>query len=83
LEQQAAQTGLPLQLVRIPFPCSNEIYEARMRALISEFYPRIQTELLVASSPCDIPSSRHKASVAVHHGLHNKRFYTFITPEFF
>jgi uncharacterized protein (TIGR00290 family) len=35
LEQQAAQTGLPLQLVRIPFPCSNEIYEARMRALIA------------------------------------------------
>jgi hypothetical protein len=68
LEQQAAQTGLPLQLVRIPFPCSNEIYEARMRALISEFYPRIQTELLEASSPCGIASSHYNASAAVHHG---------------
>lgn len=36
LQQQAAQAGLPLRLVPLPFPCSNEIYEERMRALIAQ-----------------------------------------------
>jgi uncharacterized protein (TIGR00290 family) len=31
LEAQAAATGLPLWPVQIPHPCSNEIYEDRMR----------------------------------------------------
>jgi uncharacterized protein (TIGR00290 family) len=30
LEAQAERTGLPLTKVRIPAPCSNEIYEAKM-----------------------------------------------------
>jgi uncharacterized protein (TIGR00290 family) len=30
LEQQAQRTGLPLWKVDLPFPCSNEEYEARM-----------------------------------------------------
>ena len=30
LEAQAAATGLPLRVVPIPHPCTNEIYEARM-----------------------------------------------------
>ena len=30
LEAQAAATGLPLRVVAIPHPCTNEIYEARM-----------------------------------------------------
>lgn len=34
LRQQAACIGLPLRLVKLPFPCSNEIYEARMKALL-------------------------------------------------
>ncbi len=33
--QQAKRTRLPLRLVKLPFPCSNEIYEARMSALIA------------------------------------------------
>lgn len=36
LRQQAARAGLPLRLVKLPFPCSNEIYEARMNAMIAE-----------------------------------------------
>lgn len=35
LRQQTERTGLPLRLVKLPFPCSNEIYEARMSALIA------------------------------------------------
>jgi uncharacterized protein (TIGR00290 family) len=35
LQQQAECVGLPLRLVKLPFPCSNEIYEARMQALIA------------------------------------------------
>ncbi len=34
-ERQAAATGLPLWSVALPSPCSNEEYEARMRALIT------------------------------------------------
>lgn len=34
-ERQAAATGLPLWSVPLPSPCSNEEYEARMRALIA------------------------------------------------
>lgn len=34
LQQQAESVGLPLRLVRLPFPCSNEVYEERMSALI-------------------------------------------------
>jgi uncharacterized protein (TIGR00290 family) len=36
LEAQAAAAGLPLQVVEIPHPCPNEIYEARMRAAIAQ-----------------------------------------------
>ncbi len=32
LEEQAAATGLPLRTVPLPWPCSNEQYEAAMRA---------------------------------------------------
>lgn len=34
VEEQAAAAGLPLWPVPLPFPCSNDDYEARMRALI-------------------------------------------------
>ena len=34
VERQARSLGLPLQVVPLPLPCSNEIYEARMRAAI-------------------------------------------------
>jgi uncharacterized protein (TIGR00290 family) len=34
LRQQAECVGLPLQLISLPFPCSNEVYEERMRAAI-------------------------------------------------
>lgn len=30
LEAQAAAAGLPLEVINIPWPCSNEVYEARM-----------------------------------------------------
>jgi uncharacterized protein (TIGR00290 family) len=32
LQRQAEETGLPLWRVALPFPCSNEIYEAQMAA---------------------------------------------------
>ena len=35
LEAQARAAGLPLRVVPIPHPCSNEIYEERMRAAIA------------------------------------------------
>jgi uncharacterized protein (TIGR00290 family) len=34
LQQQAECAGLPLRPVKLPFPCSNEVYEERMNALI-------------------------------------------------
>lgn len=34
LQQQAASAGLPLHLIKLPFPCSNEVYEERMSTLI-------------------------------------------------
>ncbi len=36
LEAQAAAAGLPLRIVPIPDPCSNEEYEARMRVCIEQ-----------------------------------------------
>ena len=33
VEMQAARTGLPLWSVELPWPCSNDQYEARMRAV--------------------------------------------------
>jgi len=36
LEAQARAAGLPLHVVHIPHPCPNEIYEARMRAVIAD-----------------------------------------------
>jgi uncharacterized protein (TIGR00290 family) len=34
LEAQAAAAGLPLRMVPLPHPCSNDVYEARMRAAV-------------------------------------------------
>jgi diphthamide synthase (EF-2-diphthine--ammonia ligase) len=34
VEAQAEATGLPLWTVGLPWPCSNEVYEQRMRGLI-------------------------------------------------
>src|SRR5262245_38857835 len=34
VEAQAAAAGLPLWPVPLPWPCANEVYEARMRDLI-------------------------------------------------
>lgn len=36
LEAQARAAGLPLHLVPLPWPCSNEIYEREMRRVIDE-----------------------------------------------
>ena len=36
LEAQARAVGLPLHVVEIPSPCSNEIYAARMEAALTE-----------------------------------------------
>jgi diphthamide synthase (EF-2-diphthine--ammonia ligase) len=35
LDAQARAAGLPLRIVPIPHPCSNEIYEARMREAVA------------------------------------------------
>ncbi len=34
LEAQAAELGLPLHVVELPWPCSNEVYEQRMAAAV-------------------------------------------------
>jgi uncharacterized protein (TIGR00290 family) len=34
LDVQAAALGLPLRKVRLPWPCPNDVYEARLRALV-------------------------------------------------
>jgi uncharacterized protein (TIGR00290 family) len=34
LEAQAAAAGLPLRTIPLPYPCSNEVYETRMRAAV-------------------------------------------------
>jgi uncharacterized protein (TIGR00290 family) len=36
VEAQAAEAGLPSLSVMLPFPCTNEVYESRMRAAIAE-----------------------------------------------
>jgi uncharacterized protein (TIGR00290 family) len=36
VEAQATAVGLPLQTVMLPYPCTNEVYESRMRAAIDE-----------------------------------------------
>ena len=36
VEAQAAAAGLPLIPVMLPYPCSNEVYEDRMKAAIAE-----------------------------------------------
>jgi uncharacterized protein (TIGR00290 family) len=36
VEAQAAAAGLPLVLVRLPYPCTNEVYEDRMKAAVAE-----------------------------------------------
>jgi uncharacterized protein (TIGR00290 family) len=36
VEAQAAAAGLPLVPVPLPYPCTNEVYEGRMRAAIAE-----------------------------------------------
>jgi uncharacterized protein (TIGR00290 family) len=36
LEAQADAAGVPLRTVPLPWPCTNEAYEARMRAAVSE-----------------------------------------------
>jgi diphthamide synthase (EF-2-diphthine--ammonia ligase) len=36
VEAQAAAAGLPLVPVMLPFPCPNEVYERRMRAVLAE-----------------------------------------------
>jgi diphthamide synthase (EF-2-diphthine--ammonia ligase) len=36
VEAQAAAAGLPLVPVMLPFPCTNEVYEQRMRAALAE-----------------------------------------------
>ena len=37
LEAQAAAAGLPLHVIPLPWPCSNEEYEKRMRAAVTGF----------------------------------------------
>jgi uncharacterized protein (TIGR00290 family) len=36
LDAQAASIGLPLDVIPIPYPCPNEIYEAAMAAFVAE-----------------------------------------------
>lgn len=36
LEAQAAAAGLPLRVISLPHPCSNDVYEARMRSAVDQ-----------------------------------------------
>ncbi len=36
LQQQAQATGLPVHIITIPYPCSNELYAERMRCFINK-----------------------------------------------
>jgi uncharacterized protein (TIGR00290 family) len=45
VEAQAAAAGLPLVPIMLPHPCSNEIYEARMRAAVAEAKSRGVTHM--------------------------------------
>ncbi len=36
LDAQAAAAGLPLNVIEIPWPCPNEVYEARLGAFVAE-----------------------------------------------
>jgi uncharacterized protein (TIGR00290 family) len=45
VEAQADAAGLPLHAVMLPFPCTNEVYEARMRAAIAGAKARGVTHL--------------------------------------
>lgn len=36
LEAQASAAGVPLRMVKLPWPCTNEQYEERMRAAVSQ-----------------------------------------------
>jgi uncharacterized protein (TIGR00290 family) len=36
VEAQAAAAGLPVVSVKLPYPCSNEVYERRMKASLAE-----------------------------------------------
>ncbi|AWR88012.1 adenine nucleotide alpha hydrolase [Meiothermus taiwanensis] len=45
LEAQARAVGLPLHLVPLPWPCSNEVYERAMRAAIADGRRRGATHL--------------------------------------
>lgn len=40
LEAQARAVGLPLHVIPLPWPCSNEVYEARMRRALEEALAR-------------------------------------------
>ena len=59
VEAQAAAAGLPLIPVMLPYPCTNEVYEERMRAAISEAKARESRTLrLVTCSSQDIREYR-------------------------
>ena len=45
LEAQARSVGLPLDVVELPWPCPNEIYEANMRAAIERVRARGVTHM--------------------------------------
>lgn len=36
LEEQADACGLPLHVIELPWPCSNDIYESRMRSAVTD-----------------------------------------------
>ena len=40
LDRQAASIGLPIEKVRIPYPCPNEIYEAKMNSVMMKYKAR-------------------------------------------
>jgi len=40
LDRQAEEMGLPLYKIRIPYPCTNEVYEKKMKEFLTAFQKR-------------------------------------------
>ncbi|EQD54027.1 protein of unknown function, ATP-binding protein, partial [mine drainage metagenome] len=66
LDAQAAAVGLPLAKVRIPFPCPNSIYEARMAEVTRRLRERSVTHVAsgISSSRMSGPIGKKRCARA-------------------
>ena len=68
---QAAAAGLPLFTIPLPWPCTNEIYEARLRAAVERAVadpltqPEVQRGLAAAAAPKPAPGKAPAPAASV------------------